>query len=298
VNTFCTFRRSHRLTSWKSVILSAAAAASMLLGISAGPQARAANVVLTDGNSSVTIDPTSPAGVENWSVNGQNQLNQEWFWFRTGNKAGQSSLDSLGTPVTTLLDTTGDGQDDTAEFVYGPSNGIQITLTYSLTGGQNGSKTSDLTDTLEINNEGSKAIKLHLYQYANFNLADSTTGQTVTIANSNTATVQGNGEKSQTVVGGQASEYEAAIYPSLLDHISSSTTSYTLADVATSPSGDGEWGFQWDTTIPMCGSYIITGDQLLTGTSIPVVPEPVSGPVAVMGLSSLFMIRPRRRFIM
>src|SRR5208282_3984088 len=145
---------------------------------SAARPALAANVLLSNGNSTVTINPTSTAGVEDWTINGQNQLDPEWFWFRSGSQTGQSSLNSLGTP--TVIPK---GSDET-ELVYGSSSGLQITVIYSLTGGTGTSKTSDLDDTIEIDNNSSKSMKLSFFQYANFNLGDSTTGQTVTMANS------------------------------------------------------------------------------------------------------------------
>lgn len=261
--------------------------AAALLGVPAARPALAANVVLNSGNSSVTIDPTSTAGVEDWTINGQNQLNQEWFWFRVGNQKGQSSLNSLGTPKVTPIGG------DMAELAYGPSDGLQITVTYSLSGGQSSSKTSDLTDSIQINNDSGQSEKIHFFEYANFNLGDSTTGQSVTITDANTATVDGNGFQSQTVVSPTASDYDAMTYPKLLDDISSSSKSYTLSDTATSL-GDGEWGYEWTLTLPMCGSTVITGDSLITGTT-QVVPEPVSGPIAMLGLGGMFLSRPRRR---
>jgi hypothetical protein len=247
-----------------------------------------------DGNSAVTIDPTSTAGVESWTIGGQNQLHQEWFWFRTGSSAGQSSLDSLGAPKVTLLDTNGNGKDDTAKLVYGGSGGVQITVTYSLTGGQANSKTSDLTDSIQITNMGSNTLKFHFFQYADFNLDNLTTGQSATISNSNTATDQGNGFKSQTVVSPAASEFEANNSPTLLNNISGSSP-YTLSDATSSAVGNSEWGFEWDQNIPMCSSMVITGDQLITGTAPSQVPEPMSGSLATLGLSSMLLIRRRSR---
>lgn len=144
--------------------MGAAAATAALLGASAARLVLAANVLLSDGNSTVTIDPTSTAGVEDWTINGQNQLNQEWFWFRSGNQNGQSSLNSLGTPS-----VTPEGSDAT-ELVYGSSSSLQITVIYSLVGGLNTSKSSDLGDTIEISNNSSKLMKFSFFQYANFNL--------------------------------------------------------------------------------------------------------------------------------
>ena len=288
MNTFNSNRRTHRLSKCRSVILGAAAAAVTLLGVSAARPARAANILLSSGNSTVTIDPTSTAGVEDWTINGQNQLNQEWFWIRTGNETGQSSLDSLGTPSVTPIGS------NMTELIYGSTTGLQITVTYALGGGLSSSKTSDLTDSIVIDNNSGKSEKVKFFEYANFNLDDLTTGQTVMISGANTATVTGNGYQSQTVVSPTPSDYEANMYPNLLNNISSSSTSYTLSNAQTASAGDPEWGFEWILTLPKNGSYVITGDSLIQGTNF-VVPEPVSSSMSLLGLGGLFMSRPRRR---
>ena len=41
-------------------------------------------VVLTNGNSTVAIKPDGPIGMSDWRIDGQNQLNQQWFWYRVG----------------------------------------------------------------------------------------------------------------------------------------------------------------------------------------------------------------------
>ena len=41
--------------------------------------------ILTDSNSSVSIDDGSQAGVYNWTVDGHNNLFQMQFWYRVGN---------------------------------------------------------------------------------------------------------------------------------------------------------------------------------------------------------------------
>ncbi|MGD0390474.1 MAG: hypothetical protein ABSC42_16135 [Tepidisphaeraceae bacterium] len=298
MNTRHVHHRWQSLCRGKSILARAAVVAVWLFCLSAARHSNAANIVLTDGNSAVTINPTGPAGVENWSINGQNQLSQEWFWIRTGSTGGQSNIETLGAPSVTLYDTTGDGQNDTAMLTYGSSHGLQITVTYGLTGGQAGSKTSDLADVIEIANDGTSPQAFHFFEYANFNLGDLASGQAVTISQgsgSDTATDVGNGWQVQTVVSPASSEFEANDYPSLFDSISSSTTACTLSDASTSTVGDGEWGFEWDMTLKAGGSCVISGDQNVVQHSITPVPEPASNPIAVLGLSGLCLTRPRRQ---
>ena len=40
--------------------------------------------VISDQNSSASINLGSQAGMFNWTVDGLNQLNQQWFWFGLG----------------------------------------------------------------------------------------------------------------------------------------------------------------------------------------------------------------------
>jgi hypothetical protein len=274
------------------MLIGAVAAAATCLGAASWQNAKAANVILTDGNSSVTLDPTSSAGISTWSINGQNQINKEWFWFRNGSSGGQSSIDSLGTPTIALFDTNGNGLKDKAMLTYGPTNGIQISLTLSLTGGLTGTDTSDLHENLIITNKGTSTVNYHFFEYANFNLGGSTTGENVSIANNNTATETGNGLQVQTVVSPKASEYEANLFPSLLNHINSST-SYTLADVSSASNGDGEWGFEWDASIPACGSLPIAVDGGFSKSVVTPVPEP-AGAIGIMALAGVCVMRRRR----
>src|SRR3954454_5865001 len=66
-------------------------------------------VTLNDNTSQATVNlfgGAGLAGMNSWSINGQSQLNQQWFWYRIGNDpAGQHSLDSLGAP--TIVSQTG-----------------------------------------------------------------------------------------------------------------------------------------------------------------------------------------------
>jgi MYXO-CTERM domain-containing protein len=277
-----------RAVNWrKSVLFSGATAMVALLGLSAG-SARA-SIVLTSGNSSISVNTTA---VGSWDVNGTTQLNQEEFFLRTGSSGGQSTLTSLTPSTLTAIGA------DTAKATYGSTSGIQLVVTYSLTGGQIGSESSDLTESVKINNDSGSSQTFHLFEYTNFNLDNSTTGQVVTITGGNTATDVGDGFQSQTVVSPKPSEFEAsntAASPDLLSHISSTTKAYTLKDVSSAAAGDGEWAFEWDLTIGCGSSAVINIDKNIKAIPVIVVPEPTPGAIAMLGLGGLFMIRPRRR---
>lgn len=274
----------------RTILLATVTAVATLLGTSAARTANA-SIQLTDQNSSVMINPSSSAGLENWTVDGVNQLNQEWFWYNVGSSGGQSSIDSLGLTNTALFDTTGGPNNDTAELSYGSAGGLQVTVTYSLSGGKTGSHASDLGETISFENGGSSTNTYHLFEYANFNLDDSTSGQSVTLSGSNTAVDQGNGTISQVIVAPKPGQFDANTFPNLLDTIdSTSSTLSALPDAATSGTGDGEWAFEWDLTLAPGASYVESTDQQIT----PQIPEP-SGALIVLGIGGVFLIRPRRR---
>ena len=63
-------------------------------------QARAVlGVTPTSGNSVVTIDPYNQMGMNTWFVDGQNQLYQQWFWYRVGASDPENAINTLSAPV-------------------------------------------------------------------------------------------------------------------------------------------------------------------------------------------------------
>src|SRR5215471_15884878 len=73
---------------------------TVLLGMTnIGSMALGQIVNLNNGNSSASVNLGSQAGMYQWAINGQNQLNQQWFWYRVdGDPTGQHSIDTIGTP--------------------------------------------------------------------------------------------------------------------------------------------------------------------------------------------------------
>ena len=80
--------------------------------VALSPPASATVVTLSDGNSSVAVSPDTQAGMYNWTINGVNILYQQWFWYRVGDSGPEKSIDTLGTPTTTV-------SSDRVKAVYG-----------------------------------------------------------------------------------------------------------------------------------------------------------------------------------
>src|ERR1700724_3769805 len=126
----CSQRRLEPVRRLK--VLRNTAAAVILLAVAAST--RASPVHLTDKNSSATIDPSLQSGMSNWTVNGVNQLAQQWFWFRLGSTGPESSINTLPLLSATASDTNGNGLNDTLFLSYGSTSALQIDVTYSLQG--------------------------------------------------------------------------------------------------------------------------------------------------------------------
>jgi hypothetical protein len=278
----------------KSILLAAAATVASILGAAAAP-ARASSVTLQDVNSKLTINYNTPAGVNNWTVDGVNQLSAnvgEWFWF-SANGSALASLDTVpiqGTP--TPIDTNGDGTNNQVATSYantGP-NPFKISISYDLTGGQTGSKSSDLSESVKITNTGSTTLTYKFIEYTNFNLGGQASPQDAQITNGDTATQENPNDfmVSQTVVSPKPNFYETSTNTALLTALGNNTAS-PLNDNGSVTNVDAAWAFEWDVTLAAGASYVIGIDKDLGA-----VPEPTST-VALIGLGGLFLTRPRRR---
>jgi hypothetical protein len=96
-----------------------------------------AQVTLSDQNTTIHITTNSSAGMDNWTTDGQNVLDQQWFWYRVGPSGGQSALNTL--PSTYNQFSPG--------FVQASFTGATflVTANLSLLGSSPGSGTSDLS---------------------------------------------------------------------------------------------------------------------------------------------------------
>ena len=139
-------------------------------------------VQLTDQNATLNIVTNSSAGMNSWTIDGQNVLDQQWFWYRVGNSGGQSSLDTLPSTITVL-----DASDFKASYTGAT---FVVTLTLSLSGSTPGSGNSDLGIQIRIQNKTASTLNFHLFEYSNFTLGGSP-GDTVTFPNSNTVAQTG-----------------------------------------------------------------------------------------------------------
>jgi hypothetical protein len=285
-----------------AIAVKAALAAGMfaaLVWLASGAPARAGTISLTDGNSQVTLDPSSPAGVSGWTVDNVNQLFQQWFWYRIGSSGPQFSIDTLG------LSSSAQVTQSQASVTYSGSNGLTIKVTYSLEGGAQNSGAADLGESISITNTSSSSQDVHFYQFSNFTLDTPTTSSSaaqdiVQFQNSN-AVDQHNGSETlaETVITPKPNYRETGFVPNLLNEITNNPA-YQLnevnnnsPDVAKGP-GDVSWAYEWDRTIAPNSTFIISKDKALSGVVQQPTPEPSTLVLLTAGVLSLAVVARRR----
>lgn len=268
------------MQNWK--LFGAVALTAVLMSV---PNASANVLTVTNGNSSMTVNsltsdgtygnnPSDKVGMNNWTVDGVNQLYQQWFWFREGSAGGEQTIDTLHQlrAVTGGIDNNQIATTYCSTATTGCTDGWEVDVLYTLKGGLAGTLKSDVAETITINNQSGRALDLHFFQYADFDLSGVLGGQTSTFIDKGRVRQTGNGvELNETVVTPQASHYEADLWSATFNKLTDGSPT-TLNDSNTSGVGDATWAFQWDVNILNGGTFQISKDKNLTSA----VPEPGS----------------------
>lgn len=229
-------------------------------------------VTLQNDNSLLKIDPVSSLGGFSWTVDGKEVLSKHWFWYRVGSSGAEASIDTIGTPVVTLTDGSGDALNDRAVLRYTQTTStFELSVDQTLNGGAVGSDTADLSVKVRIINLTNQPLEFHLFEYCNMNLSLS---DTLSISGNTINQIGGAAHVMQSS-GMLPSHYEAGLNGSILASLTDASAT-TLADAPGAFGGDVEWGLQWDATID-------AGSTLLIGKDLHVAPEPATLALLVMG---------------
>ena len=238
-------------------------------------------VTLTDGGSTATVNLGSSAGMNSWTVSGQNQLNQQWFWYRTD--------DGIAQPINTIGEVlyNQDAGPNTLDAYY-VNDQLSIEIIYTLVGGGVNSGDADMTEQIMAINQSGSALNLNLYQYSNFNLLG--------VANDNVQIFgspgaynyvrQWNGSTAIQEAVNTPSAYaaSAAIYNQTLNDLNT-TPGLNLDGPLTAGPGDVTWALQWSATLDANGGeFDLTKDKSL---SISIVPEPSTLAIIGLGVGAL-----------
>jgi len=256
-------------------------------------QSQAQQILMAHKNATAGINITNDfSGVQNWTIDGVHQLAYQAFLYRVGPAGGESFVSTIdSTPtvsftqvpnILSLLDVT-----------YA-NNNYSVRTVFQLSGGNNGSGTANLSETLTIQNLSANPLDFHFFQYSDFDLGGSIENQTATFQFDGLGqpykVIQTDGVRTLTeTVNANASpvgHYEASGFPALINSLTDANPT-TLGDVPSYGPGDATFAYQWDMILDPGQSFVIS--KLMT-----IVPEPASASLVLVGLSAALLGRRRK----
>ena len=250
--------------------------------------AEAAPIAIEDRNSTVWIDPESPAGMSPWVVDGTDHLFQQWFWYRLEGMGQEQSLDHLGFLGAQTSDTNSlvDPRDDTLTAYYGDLQGFHVEAKFGVQGGLPGSGASDVAEQIAFHNLTDETVRLWFFEYADFDLNGTADNDTVRIQGGNTA-LQSDAVAtvSETVVLTMPVRLETNFYDNTLQSLTDDAVTL-LNDDAGPHTGNVTWAFEWELEVPAGGTLHISKDKNL-------IPEPAT--LALLSLGAAVLLRRRSR---
>src|SRR5262245_58756018 len=109
---------------------------------------------LTNGNSTVVIDPYSDWGMSSWVVDCKDQLYRQWSWYRLGSSGRERPIHALSLLGVSQLAA------NTLNVQYGNMQ-FRIELAFTLIGGLQGSGSSDFIEQIKVINLTAAALDFH-----------------------------------------------------------------------------------------------------------------------------------------
>jgi hypothetical protein len=261
---------------------------ALCFGVGALPSA-AEEHLLTDGASSVLVDDASQLGVAEWTVDGVNQIFQQWFWYRIGDSGPESSIDTLPFLAATGSDTDLDPGIDTLVLRYGSEDDFEVEVQYSLTGAPFASGLSSLDEQIRLVNNGTGVLDVHFFEYSDFDMCGTSDNDTVRLVSPGTVEqTDGGCGLSETIVSPIPFGATLAFFPDILESLNDDDPT-TFGGVPADLTGDVAFAFQWDFEIGGGQSVVIDKTKQIR------VPEPAAMTILGLGLGVLSMMRRTRR---
>lgn len=236
-------------------------------------------IVLQSGNSTVNLDPYNQMGMNNWYVDNQNQLFQQWFWYRTAGMNQEKSIDTIGAPSIT--------QNSASQVTSTYSgSGFSISIIYDLLGGAAGSGQSTVNETITINNTTGTPLGFTFFQYSDYNLGGVDQDVVQIAPGYGYALVTSGASLSlgETVLSPSANNGEVAPYNQTLLKLNNNAVDNLDGTIGPTLAGDNTFAFQWDFVIGANDSQIISKVKAL---QVDVVPEPTVAALMLLGVGAL-----------
>ena len=244
--------------------------------LSIGSATGAVPIILSEGNSSFTVDPTSQAGASNWSIGGNNQLNQQFFWYRVGS-GSQFSVENGATSIT----PTATGTDKlSVKYNYGGIFTIDVHYNLNSLGGNS----AQMEQSVSITNLTGSPLSLSFYQYNDFNLGGTPGSDEVFIENSAALQQEGTLAITESGIDPAALYFEGNVTggPTSTLYKLNNTPNLVLDNTGYA-SGDATWAFQWQFNLSGANS----GVEILKGQNLAItlIPEPTTMSLALLGIA-------------
>lgn len=149
----------------------------VLIAFGIAPRGSAQDITISDVNSSIGLNITNGtfgnAGVTSWVVDGVDQLNRQWLYYRVGPVGAESSIETIGAPVVTGLGA------NYVEVLYANSS-YGVKFSYTLGGNPVGTGKSGATLGINVINYQASPLDFHLFQYSDFDLNGGASPDSVT----------------------------------------------------------------------------------------------------------------------
>ncbi len=237
-----------------------------VIGLSTAANATSVET-LTDQNSTLTVDLGSDAGLSSWTINGINQLHQEWLWYRIGDTGPQHPLSDLVLSWSLASNGNRNPGNERLVAIYQDTPltqapNLEIELDLVLTGAPTGSPTSDLAATISIRNlKSSGNLNIHLFQYGNFDLSATPNDNTVgfpsapSVRQTDGATFVTAEMVTSPLPDTKQIAYADTIYQNLKN-----VQGYNLVASTGTLTGDVTWAYQWNLNVGAGGQATISQD--------------------------------------
>ena len=223
------------------------------------------------------------AGLTDWTINGVNELQEQWFYYSVGN-GPVASIDSISAPSAPVTTT---GNVPTLTTTYANST-LSVTAGFSLQSQPLGSPRASLATSITLDNTASTTQTFHFYQYSDFSLGGLTGGQSVQFFNPSPqyeVLQSGNGGSLTglltAVSGGTGDtvEEQAGLFNGQRFGLTNGTP-VTLNNTLTAGPGNVNFAYEIDATLAPGTS--------LTISELQTVPEPSTLALIAPGVLALF----------